>query len=140
MTFLPYPDFTESASCLDNRRLGKQRVEVFQILKALSDSNYGWQNHPAVKMWRGYKGALVSYGMSICLEWISRGFQDTCAGKIYSFEDKSPIVFPPFIGKNEFHSSHRAALLFKNTVWYSQFGWTEVPKISYIWPESSSCS
>ncbi len=24
-TFLPYPDFTKSAQCLDNKRLGKQR-------------------------------------------------------------------------------------------------------------------
>lgn len=27
-TFLPYPDFVESASVLDRQRLGKQRVEV----------------------------------------------------------------------------------------------------------------
>ena len=33
-TFLPYPDFARSARCLDNRRLGKQRVESYQILRA----------------------------------------------------------------------------------------------------------
>jgi len=32
-TFLPFPDFAESAKCLDNRRLGKQRVEAKQILR-----------------------------------------------------------------------------------------------------------
>ena len=40
-TFLPYPDFAKSAACLDNRRLGKQRVECLQILKTLSkESKY----------------------------------------------------------------------------------------------------
>ena len=34
-TFLPYPDFRQSAACLDYRRLGKQRVEGVQILKAI---------------------------------------------------------------------------------------------------------
>ena len=60
-TFLPYSDFERSAKTLDYKRLGKQRVEAYQILQALSDPNYGWQNHPAVKMWRGYEEALVAY-------------------------------------------------------------------------------
>lgn len=34
-TFLPYPSFHKSANCLDNRRLGKQRVECLQILNTL---------------------------------------------------------------------------------------------------------
>lgn len=34
-TFLPYPDFKKSASCLDNKRLGKQRVEAWQIYSTL---------------------------------------------------------------------------------------------------------
>ena len=34
-TFLPFKSFHDSAKCLDYRRLGKQRVEVLQLLKAL---------------------------------------------------------------------------------------------------------
>lgn len=34
-TFLPYPDFKKSASVLDNKRLGKQRLECLQILRTL---------------------------------------------------------------------------------------------------------
>ena len=34
-TFLPYPNFADSLDCLDYRRLGKQRVEAFQIINAL---------------------------------------------------------------------------------------------------------
>jgi hypothetical protein len=39
-TFLPFSDFEKSARCLDNKRLGKQRVEGFQILKSLSFGPY----------------------------------------------------------------------------------------------------
>lgn len=34
-TFLPYPDFEDSAHALDQLRLGKQRVENLQIMQAL---------------------------------------------------------------------------------------------------------
>ena len=33
-TFLPHADFDRSAEVLDLRRLGKQRVEVIQIVRA----------------------------------------------------------------------------------------------------------
>ena len=52
-TFLPVADFAESARLLDSPRLGKQRVETLQILRALELPDYGWANHPAVLMWRG---------------------------------------------------------------------------------------
>lgn len=38
-TFLPFPDFEESAYALDPRRLGKQRVENLQIMQALFGMN-----------------------------------------------------------------------------------------------------
>ena len=41
-TFLPYADFAESARALDQKRLGKQRVEVIQIVRALTRETYGW--------------------------------------------------------------------------------------------------
>jgi len=46
-TFLPEFTFALAVSRLDWRRLGKQRVEAAQIIKALSDPTYGWQHHPA---------------------------------------------------------------------------------------------
>lgn len=36
-TFLVHSDFRQSAECLDVKRLGKQRVEAFQILRILGD-------------------------------------------------------------------------------------------------------
>lgn len=82
-TFLPYPDFAESARCLDNRRLGKQRVEAYQILRALErfddPQRPGWRNHPAVLMWRGYEDALRLYMNATITEWTGRGFRNTMA-------------------------------------------------------------
>ena len=65
-TFLPYPDFAASAMALDRRRLGKQRVEALQILRALTRERYGWKHHPAVRMWAGYEEALACYAMEVC--------------------------------------------------------------------------
>jgi len=41
-TFLPFPDFQQSAAVLDRARLGKQRVEALQTLRALVIPEYGW--------------------------------------------------------------------------------------------------
>ena len=46
-TFLPVADFAESARLLDSPRLGKQRVETLQVLRALELPDYGWVSHPA---------------------------------------------------------------------------------------------
>lgn len=138
-TFLPYPNFSQSARCLDNKRLGKQRVEAKQIYLALTDPTYGWQHHPAVKMWRGHEAALAHYGKLICVEWIRRGFQDT----LFSWFDSCIIdaaimgktsCDPAWIGNESFHASHRSNLLRKDPVWYGQFGWAEPNDLPYVWP------
>ena len=68
-TFLPYADFEESAKALDYRRLGKQRVEALQILRANLGMTKGWVNHPAAKMWKGHEITLCKYGIAMCMEW-----------------------------------------------------------------------
>lgn len=132
-TFMPYPDFEASAKALDRARLGKQRVEVLQILNTLLRNSIGWSNHPAVRMWRGHEGSLIVYGQCVCREWILRGYKDTCLEKIGCYS--GPTKLPAWVGDEEFHSSHRAALLHKNYEWYSSFGWREVPKLEYKWPQ-----
>jgi hypothetical protein len=85
-------------------------------------------------MWRGYEKCLVIYGMEVCREWVDRGFKDSCSEKIRVYRDKSGLIIPMWLGDEKFHASHRAALLAKDFKWYSQFGWTETPRIEYIWP------
>lgn len=132
--FLPYSNYRECATHLDYRRLGKQRVETYQILNVLYNPNAkGWANHPAVKMWRGYEQALVNYGLTICEEWLSRGYKDTCYDKISAYYKTGRIVYPQWLG-GKIHTTHRAALLFKDFTFYSQFGWSETPAYNYYWP------
>lgn len=141
-TFLPYPDFAETARCLDRQRLGKQRVEVLQILRCHALVTRAWANHPAVRMWWYYSSRLAEYGEAICQEWIRRGYQDNCLQRIRDFGECAYAAgskgewaaSPPWLGDPAFHASHRAALLAKNPEWYGRFGWTEEPRIQYVWP------
>lgn len=131
-TFLPYPTYTRSICCLDYKRLGKQRVEAKQIWDALQPgSTSRWQNHPAVKMWRGYEDSLSVYHDLAIAAWILRGYKNTM-----SYLRRSFIIAktPPWLGKEEFHASHRSNLLRKDPDYYGQFGWTEPNNLPYIWP------
>lgn len=131
-TFLPYSNMKKSVKVLDSRRLGKQRVEAFQILNILTGrtKTKGWRNHPAIKMWKGYTNALKFYFNSCLEEWISRGYRNNMKKEII----RGKIVFPAWLGKPEFHSSHRSNLLRKDKKYYSQFNWKDSPGSSYIWP------
>lgn len=133
-TFLPYADLQKSVECLDYRRLGKQRVEAMQILKALNRGSGGWSNHPATKMWRGFETALMKYHDEACLEFDHRGYTNNM--KLY-IPDSKLVILPPWFGNEAFHSAHRAALLAKDFSWYSQFGWVEEPRIEYVWPSAA---
>lgn len=135
-TFLPYPDFLESARVLDRQRLGKQRVEALQIMNALSNGG-GWLNHPAVKMWDGHVGRLSIYAAAMCIEWMRRGYLDNVHRDILNYAmhaDTESFINPRWMGDERFHSSHRAALLRKDPEWYDQFGWQEEPIVNYWWP------
>jgi hypothetical protein len=133
-TFLPYPDFADSASCLDDVRLGKQRVEAYQIVRTLDGVTRGWRHHPAVKMWRGYEGALVDYGLAVCREWTRRGRVDTVYDKLLVHARTAPVEPPPWLGDELLHASHRSNLLRKDPDWYGRFGWREPPDLPYVWP------
>lgn len=141
-TFLPYPSFTLCARALDSRRLCKQRVEGYQIARALLGLSKGWRRHPATLMWDGYEAALLDYTYRCCAEWKKRGFKDTITGKLEDLARTYDIRYskakegrlPPWQGDERLHSSHRAALLHKMPLWYAQYGWTEEPKLDYFWP------
>lgn len=126
-TFLPYSNIQRTVEVLDYRRLGKQRVESWQILKCLKQENR-WKSHPAVKMWKGYENYLILYMNSCIIEWIKRGYNNNM--QIMPVEN---VIVPPWFD-GPIHSSHRSALLYKNAEWYGQFGWTEEPKMEYYWP------
>jgi hypothetical protein len=132
-TFLPYGDFEKIAKVLDNKRLGKQRVEAKQILNIITGKtdSKAWLHHPAVLQWRNYANALKLYINEMIKEWIHRGFRNNMP-----FETvKGKCVIPWFVNCKVVNYSHQASLLRKNHAHYSKF--FKVPKIfmkySYVW-------
>jgi hypothetical protein len=149
-TFLPYADFTRSAATLDPRRLGKQRVEALQVLRALTRPSYGWQSHPAVLMWRGHEEALGRYGLAVVEAWRGLGFGDTCAASIrdelgtlgIGAPRSQPALeaagaLPPWLGDEDLHRSHRSALVRKDPAWYGPLFPGERDDLPYVWPVRS---
>ncbi|GAA0318467.1 MSMEG_6728 family protein [Kineococcus aurantiacus] len=142
-TFLPYADFARSAAVLDGPRLGKQRVETLQVLRALELPDYGWANHPAVRMWQGFTPALVAYGLAVVAEWTRTGRADSTGPQIAEFapEVASPDgppggpPLPPWLGDEALHRSHRSALLRKDPAFYRPLFGDEPDDLPYVWPE-----
>lgn len=141
-TFILNIDLKISASQLDQKRLGKQRLECADALAMLlgqpswmSNRQYAYiqkkyRNHPAWQMWKGYEPALIEYGLIVCGEWIGRGCKDTFLEKIIEFGD---MLRPPYSMSNppwlteEFVSNHRAIMLGKVHVKYRDVFFTGVP-------------
>lgn len=137
-TFLPYADFRETAKVLDYRRLGKQRVEAFQIFRAMNGETRGWRNHPAVLMWNGYETALALYAIAICEEWIARGYKDTMLPRFKEILEglalQEQTTYPSWLGDAEFHQSHQSNLIRKFPEHYQPL-WPDVPNnLEYVWP------
>ena len=132
-TFLPYDNFNLSLEVLDYRRLGKQRVETWQLLNVLLNRRDkhkdGWRNHPICKMWKGYENALKLYLNKSIEIWVSQGYKNTM--KLEEIE--GDIVYPNWFGNSDFHNSHKSNLLRKDFEYYSKYGWQENPKDPYVW-------
>jgi hypothetical protein len=149
-TFLPCADFRATAEVLDARRLGKQRVETIQVLRALTVADYGWRHHPAATMWAGYEEALVRYGFDVCEVWCVTGRQDTChdtlradllrATGLAEVRTQAQLAaereLPPWLGDAGFHRSHQSALVRKDPEHYRPC-FPDVPDdLPYVWPAS----
>jgi Pyrimidine dimer DNA glycosylase len=145
-TFLPYRDFARSSQVLDSPRLGKQRVETLQVLRALELGEYGWRSHPVVKMWRGRTAALVLYGLENVRAWRERGHADSTYDMIAEFAPEVEAatqadladagLLPGWLGDGRVHVSHRSALVRKDPDFYRPvFG--DVPDdLPYHWPDA----
>lgn len=151
-TFVPYDSYIRIAASLDNKRLGKQRVEAMQILNCLRKPNR-WKNHPAVRMWQGYEQALAVYMDMTIMEWTARGFKNTMPFN-YKMEEWFDLdgSFPWWFGDEAVHKSHRQMLVWKSIDeylrtgkpdtfnWYAKQGWHEEYTASldtfggYVWP------
>src|SRR3954468_20843273 len=143
-TFLPVPDFAETARLLDSPRLGKQRVETLQVLRALELPDYGWVSHPVVTMWRGHTAGLVVYGLAMVRAWKERGFADSTESLIAEFapdaarmtqaEAATAGLLPSWVGDEELHLSHRSNLLAKDPAHYRDRFPGDREDLPYKWP------
>ncbi|GAA4508592.1 MSMEG_6728 family protein [Actinoallomurus oryzae] len=153
-TFLPYAGFAASARVLDQRRLGKQRVEALQVLRGLTVPGYGWRHHPAVRMWAGCEEALTRYGLEICRQWCRAGRRDTCAAALVAelratFDLDAPRsqaalgragALPRWLGDPEFHRSHQSALVRKDPAYYGPLFPGVPADLPYVWPGPAGVS
>ena len=131
-TFLPYAGYAASARALDYKRLGKQRVEAYQILNAIQGKSKGWVNHPCTVMWRPYEQSLVRYGIAICNEWRSRGYKDTLLDIFLAQVSPEPPVSPAWLSLPKLHLSHQSNLVRKDPIYYT----FNVPNdLPYFWPK-----
>jgi hypothetical protein len=148
-TFLIAHSHYKTARDLDDKRLGKQRVETKQILRALEGQTKGWVNHPATKMWEGCEYALAVYGWIMCNEWTHRGFKDTLTK--YFVERQAyyiklnklfgkPLAEPWWMEDLETYGnviqSHRSNMLRKNPDFYGKYSWKVSNDLPYMWPTS----
>ncbi|HYI32151.1 MAG TPA: MSMEG_6728 family protein [Glaciibacter sp.] len=139
-TFLPYPSFVESARVLDRARLGKQRVEALQVLRAVTIPTYGWRNHPVAKMWRGYIPALTKYALEVTDVWIEQGHADTVRPQVLLFAPEVDLLpqdaleLPPWIHNEAFHLSHQSNLVRKDPEFYGPIFPGVPPDLPYLWP------
>ncbi|HZB48298.1 MAG TPA: MSMEG_6728 family protein, partial [Mycobacteriales bacterium] len=107
---------------------------------------YGWKNHPAVRMWRGFTPALVRYGLDVCDAWEARGYADATRAALLAFTGGRVPDFvalrdggqlPPWLGHDPVHVSHRSSLLRKDPEHYRRFFPTEPDDLPYVWPPAA---
>lgn len=137
MTWLPYPNMRLSVHTLSALTLGRQVADCISILRIVAGHREGGRNKysDTVLSWHHHPEALVLYTDYAVQELLLRGHTNTLPSprstegrKLYQIPlewiQKSPKI-PEWIGVERIHASHRATLLAKDPVWYSQFSWTE---------------
>lgn len=145
--FHPEHDTLTAISRLDRSRAGNQCWRESWTL-----ARGGWANHPASTLTgqtAGEQAWFAWYNMMLIQHVWDKGW---CRGDTYVkwqaiwekvFQSLNAIpVAPAWTRDEDFISSQRACLLYKDPDWYGQFGWTERPtgpspmtgKWPYKWP------
>lgn len=135
-TFMTHEHYHDTAAILDDKRLGKQRVETYQIVKALrgdyADTG-AWENHPATRMWAGNIYQLACYGLAMCAEWRARGHDDSLHDKFAEIVFENQYTDKPWWVNNQLlHMTHQSNLIRKYPEYYG--GFQVVSNVPYVWP------
>ena len=72
--FLPYEyDIKKSVISLDDRRLIKQILEVYQLARIkIENRSGGYSNHPVYQHYKNYLDFMIEYGLQACREYKHR--------------------------------------------------------------------
>ena len=137
-TFLPHMNIVTAINILDNKRLGKQRVEAIQIASCLLEKETRWKNHPAVLMWKGYEAYLVFFYIFITISaFASRGFRnEKCLihyARLSKLVSRTNLKRPPWYNER-FVKAHQSNLVRKNKEYYSKHFPNVKNDLEYIWP------
>lgn len=150
-TFLPSGSPIFAAQALDNKRLNKQILEGYQILKVLATNGKAWRNHPAVLMWEGHEGSLLVYVRDMITEAKHRGIKtenneaniNTLASQYGNqWDDSKPDWMRDKQKLSKVIATHRANLYRKDPIYYaeyanavgSKYNQPCCPKCLYFWP------
>jgi len=152
-TWLPLPDFAESARTLTDGHLQDQRLHVLELLEfyhSVEESQLPeeYEPHrlltneaPIIRMWKGYVPQLAEYGLECCEEW---GVRKAMLDPLYehiSFHlecaigEEVDLTKPNWFGDVDFHLSHQAALLKKNRQHYQRYFMADGDR-AVVWPVS----
>lgn len=143
-TFLPSKDFDVAANMLDSKRLNKQILEAYQILKVLSsnDPKAAWRNHPAVRMWKGFEHGLFTYALAMVGEANKRGIKTDKnmdnlialrVDKLPQWGHGLPKWYQNSTEMRRIVMTHRARLFVKDHHFYNQF------EIAYYDSDNKPC-
>ena len=144
-TFLPYPDYTQSAHVLDYRRLGAQINEVQILLGALHETNNGgYRNHSVTNMWRGHELALCEFGLTCLDEWHSRDYKHRESNEkalqwhLELAGAGGDLERPPWFGERWVHTQYQGLLVWKDPGYYTRFfpGVRAVSNKEFIYPKN----
>lgn len=138
--WVPLLDIEQIPQVLVGQHLGAQRGEGLMALRAIMDFRRNpelrapWVHHPAARMWRGYERAFCEYGLVICREWRSRGYNDACLPLYLEAWSslRGPTKLPPWWGQHSIHESHQRSLITRYD-WYRKV-WPEQEPGEITWP------
>jgi len=105
-----------SAEHIDKKRCWKQVLEANYIILSLQGEKRGWNNHPAVKMWNGCIPALKEYYNAFLIASLTKHKIKTLK-ELYEI-DCSDMIYPWWLGNEDFHRAMRSRLIDKLPEFY----------------------
>lgn len=155
--YLPHPNLTHSARCLDDDTLEHQITNAVMVAEACAFAREhrvlpsGLRNGKesrllCVGMWAGYEGFLLMYLRKLCLEaGLRRGWSgDPASAQDNPYVDAWQRVSnagcslapqtPKWYGLKRLHRSHQSELIKTDTLHYGEQFPTTPLDMPYLWP------